>query len=105
MSSEQTLSFLYTTKSLKHDNISKFCLLETDNLMYVLMYVLNFIFLECSKAEIQTNNSHYKNICYRLQNHSSITEFIIYVYECLTNIYTKFHLPTMFRSQIMGPSL
>ena len=30
-----------------------------------------------------------------ITNHSSVTLFIICVYECLMNIYTKFYLSTM----------
>ena len=33
-----------------------------------------------------------------LQNHSSVTLFILCVYECLMNIFAKFYRPTKFQS-------
>ena len=42
--------------------------------------VLNFIFLQCSKAEIWTPHCVYQNVYYMSQNHSSVIILIICVY-------------------------
>ena len=44
--SEYSKHALQVKKSLKHDNINKFCLLVSDE------HVLNFIFPQCFEAEI-----------------------------------------------------
>ena len=62
-------------------------------------FYLPTMFQSCSKYK--------KNFCYMIQNHSSITLFIIcvHVYKCLMNIYTKLYPPPMLQRSDMDPSL
>ena len=56
---------LNVTKSLKHGNINRFCLLVSDK---------GISCLQCSKDEKQTKTTLYiKNVCNSLQNHSILT--------------------------------
>ena len=54
------------------------------------------------KLRYKTPDYKYKNFCYTTQNHSSVILLIIYVYQCLMNIFTKFYLPSMFQKLSNG---
>ena len=77
---------LQVTKALKHDDINKFSLLVSDKCLFEISSSYNVL-----KLRYRAPYSDYKIVSYEHQNHSSVTLFTSYVYECLMNIfYTKF---------------
>ena len=66
-------------------------------------HILNFIFFY-SAPNLIYRPTH-KKFCYMIQNRTSITLFIICVYKCLMNIFSKLNLPIMFQHSYMDFSL
>ena len=67
--------------------------------------ILNFILLDCTKAEIWTPYSEYKNVH---QNHLNVTILIIFVSALHMNKLSKSYLPSRFQTldiEVLSPKI
>ena len=70
--------------------------------------MLNFIFLQCSKAEIWTPHFKYYNAHYKSLNHSSMTTLIICFYVLNWDNHAKLYLPSTFQTsdvELLSPKI